>query len=110
MTDTFTWLPQIDPSSTATLRTRKAQFGDGYMQTVADGINAKVQSWPLTFQGGTATITPLMAFLDSHIGVSFYWTPALDVQGYYQCMAYSLIPHGGDNYTVTATFQQVFKP
>jgi phage-related protein len=42
MTDTFTYTPQIDPTGTTTLRVRKAQFGDGYMQTVADGINAKV--------------------------------------------------------------------
>ena len=110
MTDTFSFIPQIDPVATTTLRIRKAQFGDGYAQTVADGINAKVQSWPLSFQGNAATVQPIVDFFDAHIGVSFYWTPPLGVQGYYQCEAYSPAPHGGDNYSLTATLQQRFKP
>lgn len=77
---------------------------------MADGINAKTQSWPLSFQGGAADIQPIVDFLDAHIGISFYWTPPLGVQGYYQCATYSPIPHGGDNYSLTLTLMQVFHP
>lgn len=110
MTDTFSWTPLIDPQGQVTLRARKAQFGDGYKQHVADGINAVVKSWPLSFVGNGAVISPIAAFLESHIGVSFYWTPPLGVQGYYSCVAYQLVSHGADVHTLTATLQQEFRP
>lgn len=110
MTDTFNWPCITEPTGTVTLRARKAQFGDGYAQTVADGINAKVQSWPVSYTGDSSFIGPIAAFLDAHVGVSFYWTPPNGVQGYYQCATYTIVPHGSDLYTLTPTFQQVFKP
>lgn len=110
MTDTFTAVPLVEPKGTVTLRQRKAQFGDGYQQRVQDGINAVVKTWPLTFIGSAAVITPLCTFFETHVGVSFYWTPPLGVQGYYQVAAYDLVPHGNDVYTLSATFEQVFKP
>lgn len=110
MTDTFNYPYTTEPTGTATLRARKAQFGDGYAQTVADGLNAKTQAWPLVFDGDDGDISPIAAFLDAHVGISFYWTPALGVQGYYQCASYTLVPHGSNLYTLTAQFQQVFHP
>lgn len=110
MTDTFNWVPLIEPQGKTTLRVRKAQFGDGYMQQVGDGINNIVKSWPLTFRGRSATINPIAAFVEAHIGVSFFWTPPLGVQGYYSCEGHTLTPHGGDVYTLALTLDQVFKP
>lgn len=110
MTDTFNWPYTTEPTGTITLRERKAQFGDGYSQAVEDGLNAKVQAWPLVFDGDSADVAPVNAFLDAHVGVSFYWTPPLGTQGYYQCASYTLVPHGSDLYTLTAQFQQVFHP
>jgi phage-related protein len=51
MTDTFTWIPTGTPAGVTTLRTRTAQFGDGYCQQVQDGINNSTDLWPLTFVG-----------------------------------------------------------
>lgn len=110
MTDTFDYPYVIEPTGTTTLRVRMAQFGDGYSQVVADGLNTKVQNWPISLSGDSTFIDPIVAFLDAHVGVSFYWTPPLGVQGYYRCVTYTLVPHGSDLYTLTPTFQQVFLP
>ena len=110
MTDTFNWVPLIEPQGKTSLRTRRAQFGDGYAQKTQDGLNPAVQTWPLSFIGHGSAITPIRDFLKAHVGVSFFWTPPLDVQGYYSCSEFSMIPHGGDVYTLTATLVQEFKP
>lgn len=107
----FGWKPGREPVGTAAYRVRKAQFGDGYQQTVADGINNKVQSWPLQFTGKAAKIAPIRDFLDARQGYqSFLWTPPLGAQGYYKCAGHTLKPLGAGNFELTATFEQVFQP
>lgn len=111
MAEKFTWRATGQPSGTATFRRLTAQFGDGYRQVAGDGINSKVQSWPLTFAGSMKEMQAVTAFLDKHAGIaSFLWTPPFGTEGYYEAPAYSLNPVGGDVYTVSVTFQQVFKP
>ena len=112
MTTTFPALnPQIDPAGTAHLRVRTAQFGDGYAQSVADGLNNKVQTWPLIFTVTDTDATTIMTFLDGLQGYqSFFWTPPLGLQGYYRCTDYVLTPHGAQWNTIAATFTQVFNP
>lgn len=111
MTDTFTWVPLVGTQGTTALRTRKAQFGDGYSQAVPDGINNASDSWPLSFIGDAATVQPIRDFLAAHKGASsFYWTPPLGAQGLYRCEGYQVQALGGGVYTLTATFQQVFAP
>lgn len=110
-TQTFTWQPTGSPSGEVKFRVRKAQFGDGYSQSVADGINNKVQSWPLQFVGKKADMQDIIDFLDARAGYqSFYWTPPMGAQGLYRAESYSPSPQGGPVYNVTATFQQVFAP
>lgn len=110
-TQTFTWAPLVQPTGTANYRVLTAQFGDGYEQTAADGINNKVQSWPLTFSGTADEITPIRDFLDARQGFqSFFWTPPLGVQGYYKCASHTLQHVEGNVYTLTATFKQSFQP
>lgn len=111
MTTTFTWTPRIEPLGTVTLRVLKAQFGDGYQQTAADGINNESQSWPLQFRGKAAKITPIRDFLRARQGYqSFFWTPPLGVQGFYKCTSWTLKPMGAGIYELAATFEQVFQP
>ena len=38
----FNWSPRINPQGRTKFRVLSAQFGDGYGQTAADGINNKV--------------------------------------------------------------------
>jgi phage-related protein len=112
MTDTFNWDVLQEPTGTTTLRMRSAQFGDGYAQDAADGLNPVVANWPVSVKGNAALIGPIKDFLKAHVGVSFFWTPpgAGEVQGYYQCTGYTEIPHGVDRYTLAITLQQKFKP
>ncbi|CAB3838233.1 hypothetical protein LMG26686_01312 [Achromobacter mucicolens] len=111
MAERFVWKASGQPTGTVTFRRLTAQFGDGYRQVAGDGINKKVQSWPLTFSGTKQEIQAVISFLDRHAGIaSFLWTPPMGVEGYYEAPAYSLNSVGGDVYTVSATFNQIFKP
>ncbi len=112
MVDTFNPAipPQEEPQGEVMLRVRKTQFGDGYSQVGGDGLNPKVQNWPLVFRGTTAEITPIRDFMDAHIGISFYWTPPLGVQGRYACFGYQLIPAVNNNYQLNVKLEQVFFP
>lgn len=110
-TPTFTWVPTGQPSGEVKFRVRKAQFGDGYSQTVADGINNRAQSWPLTFTGSKSQMQAIAAFLDERGGwQSFNWMPPAGVAGLYRAETYNLSPMGGPIYQLTTTFQEVFAP
>lgn len=109
--ETFDWCPRVGAQGTTTMRVLRAQFGDGYAQVGADGINNNVQSWPLTFTGKRPDIEPIKAFLDAHAGYkSFYWTPPMGVQGLYRAGSYSLAAQGAEIFSITVTFEQAFAP
>lgn len=92
-------------------RVRTKQFGDGYSQSVSDGINNKAQSWPVSHSGSASRIKEIMAFLDRHKGAkAFLWTPPLGELGLYKCNGYKPSHRGGNAYTLTATFEQTFHP
>lgn len=109
---TFTYDPVENPVGTKTYRTLKAQFGDGYTQMAADGINNVYDSWALTFAGGSSDITPIQTFLDALQGyLPFYWTAPLGTQQLYRCLTgLTLTPSSGGNYVYSATFEQAFHP
>lgn len=107
MSEVFEWAPSVEASGDTTFAVRTAKFGDGYQQDVADGINNLSESWPLTFVGDGAKTKAIKEFLDWHAGWrSFQWTPPLGVPGLYKCAAHNRTAHGGDAYTLTATFVQ----
>lgn len=107
----FTWCPQTQSPGTTTLRTRTAQFGDGYKQVSGDGLNGKSQAWDLVFTGPESEIRAIRDFLDRHQGYrSFAWRPPLEDLGLYQAGEYKLQPLGARRYTLTATFTQAFHP
>lgn len=111
MADTFTWSPLIEPTGTGTFRVRTAQFGDGYRQVAADGINNLSESWPLTFRGREAYITAILAFLRGKKGsMPFSWKPPLGETSLWTCATYGATPLGAGLYTLTATFEQYFEP
>lgn len=110
MADIFTWVPTVaNLSGTATLLTRDAQFGDGYEQSVADGINNRSSSFNLAFVGDAAKISAILAFLDAHVGATpFLWTPPLRPQLLFKCKTYSEPVKDGNVYSMSATFDQTF--
>ncbi|MDR5881125.1 phage tail protein [Caballeronia sp. LZ032] len=113
MADTFIWKPTVaSTSGTTTLKTRKAQFGDGYAQRVADGLNNAASSFSLQFVNDAATISAILAFLRAHAGATaFLWTPLLwTAPGLFTCESFSEPTRDGAVYTITATFDQTFAP
>jgi phage-related protein len=80
--DVFSWVPHQSTQLSVTTRTLKAQFGSGYTQEVADGINPIIRNWQLVFNNlysslGTVSTAPTLAevntFLEAHVGVRFLW-------------------------------------
>lgn len=111
MTETFKWKATGTPAGQVTLRVLKSQYGDGYSAELADGINNKVQNWPLLFMGSEVEMQEIVDFLDDHAGaIGFFWTPPLGKQGLYKVASYAPSHLGGDVYSVSATFEQKFAP
>lgn len=111
MTDKFVWRPTTQSSAKVTNVIKKSQFGDGYSQRVADGINPIVRAFDLTFSDNKeATMRAIVNFLDAHVGKSFFFTPMFGGEGYYAADdGYSYSNVGADVYTLTATFTQVYQ-
>lgn len=107
----FAWQIEKGAAGDIKQRTRSKQFGGGYSQSVSDGINNKMQSWPISHTGTAARIKEIIAFLDRHKGANaFLWTPPLGELGLYKCTGYQPSHKGGSVYTLTATFEQTFHP
>lgn len=108
---TFTWTPTNEATGTTRFRVLKAQFGDGYAQTVVDGLNNQSESWPLMFLAKRDTIMAIKTFLDATQGAeSFQWTPPLGQSIFVKAGEYSITPKGGDVYSLSVTFEQDFQP
>ena len=43
-TETFTWVPKVEPVGNVEFRLKSARFGDGYQQVAEDGIHNKSPS------------------------------------------------------------------
>lgn len=113
MTLTFTppIPPQEGPSGDVSFNMREIRFGDGYIESMGEGLNTRSQVWPLTWKGTDAEIQEIADFFDLHSGFQrFYWTPPLGVQGYYCVKKYTLIPEAAGNASINATLEQRFAP
>lgn len=106
---TFTILPSYSVNLTTKARVRNSQFGDGYSQRVADGINTQTRMWSLRFQGGAARLDPVESFLQAEGGItSFNWTPPVGSAGKWVCSEWSRSISGYNKEVLTATFSEVF--
>lgn len=116
MPEVFTWKVRAEPTGNIAMRTLTTNFGDGYSQDAADGINPRMQSWNVQFRGPSvpALCTPgtniraVDEFLTARGGhQSFYWTPPQGQRGLYLCKAWSIAKDGPRVSTLTATFALV---
>lgn len=100
------------PRGSVNFKTRKARFGDGYVQRVGDGLNNKAQSWAITFDGDMDEGREVTDFLDRHGGhISFLWVPPGRTEPIRViCEGYDEVPHVASQVIITATFEQDFKP
>lgn len=107
----FTWVPDNGASGDQLFAINKLQFGDGYAQTVADGLNNESASWPLTFTKKKAEAEAIIAFLKRHKGAkAFAWQPPLADLALFTAEKYTVQPLTSRLYRVTVTFEQAFRP
>jgi phage-related protein len=109
---TFTYTPDYGAQVSVKPRVRVAQFGDGYEQRSADGINTRAQMWSLQFANRTDTETGnIITFLENRNGVeAFDWTPPNGSAIKVVCREWSKTAVRYNLNNVAATFQQVFEP
>lgn len=106
----FTWPVHAGEEGQHTSRVRQAQFGDGYMQTSADGLNPTTQSWPITTTGTKAEIMAARQFLKDNAGRSFIWESPVGELGFYRCNDFGVANIGGGVFVLRATFEESFQP
>lgn len=110
MAEVFDWCPQT-ASGDSTFSRVVTQYGDGYSQAIANGINNISDKWSLSFAGNRAEILPIKEFLDRHAGVkSFEWENRFGVTNLYRSEPYSFQDNGADHLILSVQFVQVFQP
>lgn len=110
MSDRFTWCATKQSTGQVNGSVKRAQFGDGYAQSAADGINPISSSWNVEFVGKLDRIMEINSFLRSHIGKSFIWDEPLVGEGFFYCDTFNPSPNGNRLWTITATFEQTYQP
>lgn len=89
--ETFKWGCQLGAGAITYKDTvREAQFGDGYSQVAANGINSTAIEVPLLYSGQNAEIDQVLAFLRAHTVKAFAITPPGEKLGLYRVVADSI--------------------
>lgn len=111
MLKTFTWCPEVGAEAQYLERNLKAQFGDGYVQIMGDGINTSVDVWPLTFSKDIAEALLIRKFILEHKErTPFYWTPPYETEAAkYIASGLTFNYSGGRLGIVKATFTKTFR-
>jgi phage-related protein len=103
--------PQEEPSGDVRFNTTSVKFGEGYEQNAGNGLNPKIQNWPLTWVGSDAEINSIIDFFDAHEGwMSFQWLPPKGPMARFVVKRYTHIPAAAGNAKLNATLEQVFYP
>lgn len=101
----FHWSPRLNASGDIKLKTLGVQFGDGYRQDAADGINNKGAEWHLTFVNKESMLQPIKDFLDAHGGwKSFLWAAPMSQLEEYKAGQYNLVALGAKGFSLSVTF------
>lgn len=109
---TFSYVPDFDASESIRPNIRRVQFGDGYEQRLAFGLNTQPATWQLNFKNRTDTERDnILAFLEARGGVeSFDWTPPYGSSAKWVCEEWSTSVEAANINSVQASFRQVFEP
>lgn len=114
MTDTFAWRRYVaEPSCETNFQVSEAQFGDGYAQAAAAGLNNVQDTWAFDIEGHRTDdqLAAIEAFLRAHGGAtSFLWTPPNGVQGLYRCQTLKRTDLGDGWQRLSVSFKQTFQP
>lgn len=90
---------------------KEAKFGNGYVQSVALGLNPTRDIWNFSIFGPLEQLSPALEFLRAHTGRPFMWTKApLGAPVRVKASEVSLVNHQANVYTLAAKFTQDFSP
>jgi phage-related protein len=105
------WPPEKGFERQVKATVRVTQFGDGYEQRQAQGINAIKEQVPMTFSWrSVADIRDMEAFLIALGGVgSFTWTAPDGITRKYTCREWTVSENTGVYASLSATWIQVFE-
>jgi len=108
---TFTYTPSFSADLEESPTVQRIQFGDGYEQRVAFGINTQSKKWSLQFNNRTDTERDnILSFLRARGAVeSFDWTDPNGYAGKWICSEWRTSQESYNFNNVTATFRQVFE-
>lgn len=108
---TFTWSPSYSAQKAHRPRVLLAQFGDGYEQRVADGINTNPEMWDVQFATRRDDeADQIDNFLKSRGGVeAFDWVTPFGLSGKFVCRDWQRTKTGPLLSTISAKFEQVFE-
>lgn len=112
MADTFAWIPEFGGQVDTAPRLREASLGDGYTQSVPDGINNMPLVRSLTFASrDSAEIDAIDTFLRNQGGAKWFWythpgKAAIKVK----CKKWSAVEVAANLETLSCVFEQVFNP
>lgn len=111
MLETFTWCPEAGAEVQYIERNLSAQFGDGYIQIMGDGINTSIDVWPLTFIRDVREAILIRDFILKHKErTPFYWTPPFETQAAkYRGTGLTFNYAGGSMGIVKVTFTKTFR-
>lgn len=110
--DTFTWCVRTGAGATDSIATMQSQFGDGYKQVAAAGINNAAETWNLACSGRTSSMKVVRDFLRSHVTTSFWWVNPWGEKKLYRVRADSISPTfpNGNFVEISFIFEQAFAP
>lgn len=108
----FAWDADYNASKKASPKVKVVQFGDGYEQRQAFGLNSNLKVWTLTFnQRSESEGDAIDAFLEDKGGVTaFEWTPPGESESVFVCREWTLTIVHGNLYNITAVFHEVAEP
>jgi len=103
---------QASPGRSVTFKVLESEFGDGYEQAAADGINNIRESWDLVWQNeDQVDVDFLTTFFDDLAGhKTFFWIPPGEVTPKLWRVneGYGVDPDAGFSSTFSATFKRWF--
>lgn len=108
----FQFVPDWNAQSNVTANISKVQFGDGYVQRQAKGMNPLVISWNLTFNNRTdAEIAAIVEFFEERFGVTaFTWIPPGGTLVKWTCSRWTPVKMGDNVGSISATFERQYEP
>lgn len=109
---TFSYTPSFSADLQEQPRVRTVQFGDGYEQRLAFGVNTQPKAWALKFANrDDSERDNILTFLRARGGVeSFDWTDPNGYAGKWVCSQWDTSQVSCNFNDISATFRQVFEP